>query len=144
MAKKRTLLLSDSLLGEELPNILRKSDPVTASREYRKLLTKMNLAWALEQGIKTLKKLLESKGASLEETGRKIGITDEDTLLRLPVVSVATAREFLEMTRQNLHRVMHRPPFPIGIKIDGQYLFSVEELALFSLIPRRPGPTCPD
>lgn len=94
---------------------------------------------AFREGVLELRAILAANGVSIEDIGARIGINFETVLLRLPIVTATTAREFLGMSRQNLNRILHDENFELGEKVDGQYCFTIEELALFRQIPRPAG-----
>lgn len=102
-------------------------------------LEKLRASSKFRKGVSDLKRVLEANGASLDEIGKKLGIRDQRMLLRLPVVSMNSAHEFLGMTRQNVQRLANDRTLDFGTKIDGKLFFSVEELALFREIPRPTG-----
>lgn len=80
---------------------------------------------------------LARRGETLEEIAQHVDIEEEEALYRLPVVGVQTAASFLEVTRQRVNRYVDT--HGLGIRIDGRYHFSVDELVAFKLAPRQPG-----
>jgi hypothetical protein len=80
---------------------------------------------------------LARRGETLEEIAQHTGIEDEEALYRLPVIGVQTAASFLEVTRQRVNRYVET--HGLGIRIDGRYHFSIDELVAFKLAPRQPG-----
>ena len=80
---------------------------------------------------------LASRGETLEEIAQRIGIEDEEALYRLPVVCVQTAASFLGVTRQRVNRYVET--HELGLRIDGRFHFSIDELVAFKLAPRQPG-----
>ncbi|WP_146452941.1 hypothetical protein [Bythopirellula polymerisocia] len=82
-------------------------------------------------------KELARRGETLEEISRRIGIEDEEARYRFPVIGVQTAASFLEVTRQRVNCYVET--HGLGIRIDGRFYFSVDELVAFKLAPREPG-----
>ena len=80
---------------------------------------------------------LARRGEALEEIAQRIGIADEEALYRLPLIGVQTAASFLGVTRQRVNCYVET--HGLGIRIDGRFHFSVDELIAFKLTPRQPG-----
>jgi hypothetical protein len=84
-----------------------------------------------------LRSELARRGEALEEIAQRIGIANEENLYRLPLIGVQTAASFLGVTRQRVNCYVET--HGLGIRIDGRYHFSVDELVAFKLAPRQPG-----
>jgi len=94
-----------------------------------------------QKGVAQLRTMLEANGDSLERIGKKAGIDNFETLLRLPIVSTRSAHEFLAMSRQNIQRLANDETLDFGVRIDGKFYFSINELVSFKETPRPSGVT---
>ena len=128
-------------------NVASQSGVLPDERGVAKLQSDKQPRWSTETlGVSStkierlrgqLRRKLAKEGQTLEEIGERLGIHDEATLYKLPVVGMQIASSFFGVTRSAINGYVDK--YGLGVRCGDRQMFSIDQLTAFKMTPRPTG-----